>query len=192
MKITYTLDMTPEEFKLGVQFLRFALTKLTVLPPQAVWPLPEMPNMPDVSGAVPDGLDPSQFDPEPSLEGPPGTVKVQLKLNGEDETLHVSSETLEKGRVFFCRLVEDWSVDFGAETEPDRSTIMEQHAQAPEAGAALVYVAWKGGLTRAIHACSDLPEKTVRAMALHIAQVASLMHPDLADQLEARNPLKGA
>lgn len=191
MKITYTLDMTPEEYKVGVQFLRFVVTKL-FSSRQAVWPLPDMPDvseMPDLSAVEEAAADvsPDQFDPPPQE----GKVKIQLKLNGEDETLYVSPETLEKGRSAFNQLVADWSVGFGSDNEPDRAPIMEAHAQSDVAGPVLAYVAWKGGITRAIQACGGLDPKTMRNLALHMTQVASLLHPDLADLLEARNPLKG-
>ena len=204
MKISYTLDMTPEEYKLGIGFLRFALTKLAgaVSAPPSVWPLPA-PSDADLSALLATGeteVDPDKFDilsdppSDPPADRPTDRVEIRLKLNGEEETLWVTEATLDKGCRAFDKLAGDWAIGFGSGMEePDRGPLMEAHAQSPEAGAVLAYLAWKGGLTRAIQSYGGgLSTKTMRDMAIHIAQVASLMHPDLADQLEARNPLKGA
>lgn len=130
--------------------------------------------------------------PSPPSPPPPvddAYVTLTLKLNGEDTERTVSKATLESGKRTFDELIRQWMVGWGQEVQPDRGPLMEQHVQSEDVGPALAYVAYTKGLTRAIRA-AGVDDNTARQLALHIGQVASIMHPDLADLLEHKNPPK--
>ena len=105
---------------------------------------------------------------------------------------------IEKGRALLGALVGEWAANFGVEgvEQPDRGSALRNVASGPEAGAVLAYTSFMGGLTRAVDGVippahwtglEEARRKLVTDLAINIAQVSSLLFPDLCSMYEHRD-----
>jgi hypothetical protein len=100
----------------------------------------------------------------------------------------------------FAALVEDWADGFDPdgcshwgdeEAEPtDRAEALRSVAIGRANGKSLAWVQAQGGLTRAVHSILDGEPFVSRALAVNMAQVSSIVFPDLADLLEHFDPFE--
>ncbi|MCK5650291.1 MAG: hypothetical protein KAJ42_02895 [Gemmatimonadetes bacterium] len=100
----------------------------------------------------------------------------------------------------FVELVKGWAENFdmtgkrhwgeSSSTEPDpRAEAMRAIGISSQNGKVLQWVAEKGGLTHAVHEFVE-DKQMARAVATNIAQVASILFPDLTDLLEHFDPFE--
>ena len=100
----------------------------------------------------------------------------------------------------FAALVEGWAEGFdpdgcshwgNEEIEPTgRAEALRDVAIGRANGKSLAWVRTKGGLTRAVHEILDGEPSVSRALAVNMAQVSSIIFPDLADLLEHFDPFE--
>jgi|ETNvirenome_6_85_1030632.scaffolds.fasta_scaffold08333_3 hypothetical protein len=100
----------------------------------------------------------------------------------------------------FAALVEGWAEGFdpdgcshwgNEEIEPTgRAEALRGVAIGRGNGKALAWVQAQGGLTRAVHSILEGEPFVSRALAVNMAQVSSIIFPDLADLLEHFDPFE--
>jgi hypothetical protein len=100
----------------------------------------------------------------------------------------------------FESLVQGWAEGFDPdgcshwgdeEAEPtDRAEMLRSVAIGRGNGKALAWVRAQGGLTHAVHLILNGEPFVSRALAVNMAQVSSIVFPDLADLLEHFDPFE--
>jgi len=83
-----------------------------------------------------------------------------------------------------------WEEEADTTVSMDRGDHLRGLGSAAESGKILRWIAQSGGLTQAINVY--VPEEALaRAIAVNMAQVASIVFPEIADLLEHYDPLEG-
>jgi hypothetical protein len=81
-----------------------------------------------------------------------------------------------------------WSDDPHVEASTDKSDKLRRLSFGSQSGRALKWVEYSGGLTHAVQSLLRTDPKRSRAIAVNMAQVASIVFPELADALEHFDP----
>jgi hypothetical protein len=124
------------------------------------------------------------FNPDGQAGAGPAPPDPATNARAKEESRRQAK--LTEGYEAFASLVHLWMQNFDTEgPQPDRGAALSMIANGPLAGPVVTYVMACGGLTAAVYAVLPRDVHTgQRKLAENMAQVGSILFPELAQQLE--------